>query len=148
VSYLAARASRDVIVAGHQQSTHNWWQSCRQDYELCVSDSVLDEASGGDPAAARERLLILDNFLVLETTPEAIVLAEELVRSAVLPKKAGEDALHIAIATIWNVEYLLTWNMRHIHNAVMRLRIEAICVAMGYKTPIICTPEELVKGMP
>lgn len=148
VSYLTARASRDVIVAGHQQSTHDWWKTCRQDYELCVSDSVLNEAGGGDPIAAQERLLVLNDLLVLETTPEAVVLAKELIRSAALPKKAAEDALHIAIATVWSVEYLLTWNMRHIHNATMRLRIEAICVEMGYKTPIICTPEELGKGMP
>ena len=80
VSYLTARASRDVIVAGHQQSTQNWWKSCRQDYELCVSDSVLNEASGGDSIAAQERLLVLHDLLVLETTPEAVVLASTVVR--------------------------------------------------------------------
>src|SRR3979490_3324048 len=98
VSYLTARASRDVVIAGHQQSTHEWWDDCRGDYQLCTSELVLQEAGGGDPQAAQERLEKLKEMLLLETRQEARDLAKELVRAGALPSKALEDALHIAIA--------------------------------------------------
>lgn len=145
VSYLTARPSRDVVIAGHQQSTHEWWDQSRRDYELCTSQLVLQEAGAGDPQAAQERLAILKAMVLLDTTPEAIVLASELVRSGSLPDKAADDALHIAIAAHQKIPYLLTWNCRHMANATIRPAIEAVCARMGYKVPIICTPEELRK---
>lgn len=145
VSYLTARPSRDVVIAGHQQSTHEWWDQSRADYELCTSQLVLQEAGAGDPQAAQERLVILKALILLDTTEEAIVLAEELVRSRSLPEKAADDALHIAIAAHQKIPYLLTWNYRHMANATMRPAIEAVCAGKGYRVPIICTPEELRK---
>ena len=146
VSYLAARPSRDVVIAGHQQVTHEWWDTCRANFELCVSQLVLDEAGAGDAQAARERLVLLQSVLVLETTTEALELAKELLRAGALPTKAAGDALHIAVAATMAVPFLLTWNCRHLANAVMRPVIEAICKARGFKAPIICTPEELLEG--
>ena len=148
VSYLTARASRDVVIAGHQQSTHEWWDNRRTDYELCASELVLREAGGGDPEAAKERLEVLKAMILLETRPEALELAEELVKAGALPVKAGDDALHIAIAADQKIPYLLTWNLRHMANATMRPMIEAVCAVKGYKAPIICTPEELRKVKP
>ena len=145
VSYLTARPSRDVVVAGHQQSTHEWWDQSRVDFELCTSQLVLQEAGAGDPQAAQERLVILKAMILLDTTEAAIILAEELVRSHSLPEKAADDALHIAIAAHQKIPYLLTWNCRHMANATMRSAIEAVCTSKGYKVPIICTPEELKK---
>src|SRR6476469_6938908 len=89
VSYLTARPSRDVVVAGHQQVTQEWWDTRREDFELCVSQLVLDEAAAGDAQAARERIAILQSMTVLETTPEALALAKELVREGALPAKAA-----------------------------------------------------------
>lgn len=148
VSYLTARPSRDVVIAGHQQVTQEWWDTRRSDYELCVSQLVLDEAGAGDPQAAQERLAVLQPMLVLETTPEALELAKELLQTGALPGKAAGDALHIAIAATKGVPYLLTWNCRHLANAVMRPMIEAACIAKGFKAPIICTPEELLEAKP
>src|SRR5256885_13055657 len=98
VSYLAARASRDVVMAGHQQVTHEWWDTRRANYELCVSQLVLDEAGAGDAEAARERIFMLRPMLVLETTADALELAKELLKAGALPAKAADDALHIAVA--------------------------------------------------
>ncbi|MDZ4683837.1 MAG: type II toxin-antitoxin system VapC family toxin [Planctomycetaceae bacterium] len=148
VSYLTARPSRDVVVAGHQQSTHDWWDGQRESYELCISQLVLQEAGDGDTQAAQERLAQLATMTVLEITETALTLAEELVQGGALPSKAENDALHIAIAAIHRVPYLLTWNCRHMANATIRVQIESICLSRGYKAPIICTPEEMMETNP
>ncbi len=148
VSYLTARPSRDLIVAGHQQITHDWWDTRRADYELCVSQLVLQEAGEGDPQAAEERLQILAAMTVLEINEEGVDLAEELVRAGAVPAIAGNDALHIAIAAVHRIPYLLTWNCRHMANATLRAQIESACTGKGFKAPIICTPEEMMEVKP
>src|SRR5258707_8285253 len=100
VSYLTARPSRDVVIAGHQQVTHEWWDTRSANYEHCVSQLVLDEAGAGDAQAAQERLLVLRPMLVLETTADALELAKELLKAGALPAKAADDALHIAVAAV------------------------------------------------
>ena len=145
VSDFTARPSRDVVVAGHQQVTHEWWDSCRTNYELYISQLVLDEAGSGDAQAAQERLVVLRPILVLETTVDALELAKSLLQTGALPVTAAADALHIAIAATSSVPYLLTWNCRHLANAVMRPVIETTCRAKGVTAPIICTPEELLE---
>ncbi len=143
ISYLASRPSRDVIVAGHQQITSEWWDA-RNDWRLFVSPLVMREAGGGDTDAATRRLAFTRGLTVLPMTDAAQSLASLLLTGTALPVKAAEDALHIAIATVHGMEYLLTWNCRHIANATKRLAISAICEQSGYRTPIICTPEELL----
>jgi predicted nucleic acid-binding protein len=148
VGYLTARPSRDLVVAGHQQITIDWWDTRRGDYELCVSQLVLQEAGDGDPQAARERLAVLGTMTLLEFTEEAVSLAEDLVKAGALPEKSGNDALHIAIAAAHRVPYLVTWNCRHLANATMRVQIESVCASRGFKAPIICTPEEMMEAAP
>jgi hypothetical protein len=148
VSYLTARPYRDVVIAGHQQITHEWWDYRRASYELCASELVLREAGAGDPQAAQERLAILNAMTLLETTAEALALARQLIKAGALPAKAADDALHIAIAALNGIPFLLTWNCRHLANAVMRPLIESVCMAKGLKAPIICTPEELMEAKP
>src|SRR5437762_10521466 len=148
VSYLTARPTREVVIAGHQQVTHEWWDTRRASYELCVSQLVLDEAGAGDAQAAQERLLVLRPMLVLETSADALSLAKDLLQAGALPTKAANDALHIAIAATKAVPFLLTWNCRHLANAVMRPVIESACAGTGVKAPIICTPEELLEATP
>ncbi len=143
VSYLTAWPTRDLIIAGHQQITREWWQRQRDRFEFCISELVLEEARGGDPQAAQDRLEIVKNMAVLTTTTEAEALAAKLLDRGALPKKAAADALHIPLAATHGVEFLLTWNCKHLANATMRPRIEAVCRAAGVSPPIICTPEEL-----
>jgi predicted nucleic acid-binding protein len=143
VSYLVARPNRDIIVAAHQQLTVDWWENQHQQYDLFVSQIVLDEARAGDQQAAEKRLEALENLPLLEIDEAAIRLAENLVQSYAVPMKAAQDALHIAVACINGMDYLLTWNCKHIANAKMRGKIEQACREAGYIAPIICTPEEL-----
>ena len=146
VSYLTARPSRDLIVAGHQQITRDWWAARRTSYELCISQLVIQEAQDGDPQAAQDRLDVLADMTLLIITEEALQLAEELVQAGALPEKAENDALHIAIATIHRLPYLLTWNCRHLANVLMRPMIESVCASNGCTAPIICTPEEIMEA--
>ena len=146
ISYLAARPSRDIIAAGHQQITHEWWIAERGGFSIYVSPLVLREASVGDPAAASARLRWLQGIPLVPITPEAEALSEHLIQRAVLPEKAGADALHIAIATYHRFDFLLTWNCKHIANAMNRPLIERVCRQFGFEPPILCTPEELTRG--
>ena len=135
-----------MVIAGHQQSTHEWWDTRRGSYELCVSQLVRKEAGAGDSQAAQERLEVLKTMTLLETSDEALDLAKELIQAGALPAKAADDALHIAVAAMNGTPYLLTWNCRHLANASMRPVIENVCAAKGVKAPIICTPEELMEA--
>lgn len=146
VSYLTAppRANRDPVTAAHQQITIEWWSRRRDDFELVISQVVLDEAQGGDPTAARSRLEILSSLPRLVVTESATALARAILAEGLLPQKAFPDALHIAIATAHQVEYLLTWNCKHIANAEVLPRIAALAEARDLALPIICTPEELL----
>ncbi len=145
ISYLTSRLSRDLIVAGHQQITQEWWANQRDKFELFVSQTVLEEIAGGDQEAAQQRLSVIESLPLLEITEEAIALAKDLVRLGRLPEKAAVDALHIAIAVTNKVDYLLTWNCKHLANAALRSRIERVCRARGYDPVVICTPEELLE---
>lgn len=147
-SYLAARPSRDLVVAGHQQITQEWWSTQRRGFELCISQLVLQEAGAGDPIAARDRLALIQSITTLKTTIEALALAKELIHNGALPPKAVEDAIHVAVAATNGVQYLLTWNCRHIANARIRQFIDSACLKRGYRSPIICTPEELMENEP
>lgn len=143
-SYLTAWPSRDLVRAAHQQITREWWQN-RTRFDLYISQLVLREASGGDAEAAGLRLEALRGIPVLALSPAASALAQQLVQQGLLPENAVADALHIAIAVVNGMDYLLTWNCAHIANAALRHRIEAICRASGYEPPVLCTPEELME---
>ena len=143
VSYLTARPSRDLVVAAHQQATHEWWSSASSRFELFTSQAVLAEASAGDPAHANARLRILETMDVLEVDENAEAIAGRLLESRVVPKNAAVDALHIGIAVANGVDYLVTWNFRHLANAMIRSRVNAECSAMGFRPVVICTCEEM-----
>jgi hypothetical protein len=142
LSYLTALPSRDLVRAAHQQVTTEWW-AVRDAFELFVSDAVLAEARLGDPAAAARRLAAAQPLAILAATDDAQDLAGALLAAAAMPRKAAIDAVHVAIAAVNGMDFLLTWNCTHIANAVMRPRIETVCRSAGFEPPTICTPEEL-----
>ena len=146
VSYLTAWLSRDLIRAAHQQITQEWWQHRRNDFELFVSEFVINEAAAGDAEAAEKRLEALANIALLDVSLEVEKLAKKLIADKALPSKAVTDALHIAVASVHGINYLLSWNCKHIANAEMQSAIEKVCEEQGYKCPKICTPEELPGG--
>lgn len=144
-SYLTAWRSPELIMAARQQVTREWWDTRQTDFELFVSQLVVDEASGGDPDAAARRLAAIDGIPMLEATEGTDELVESLIRALALPPKAMADAAHIALTVVNGIQFLLTWNCTHIANAVLRPSIEATCRAHGYEMPVICTPEELLE---
>lgn len=143
ISYLTARPSRNIIEAGHQQSTYLFWDK-RHQYELSVSELVVSECAAGDRNAAEKRLAALQGLPLLEVTEQSVELAKELVNFGIVPQKASEDALHIALATIHFSDYLLTWNCRHIANPEIQANIAAQFAQRGLLLPFICTPDELL----
>ncbi len=144
VSYLTARPSRDLIIAAHQQLIQEWWDTRREDFDLYISQFVIQESGAGDSAMAQKRLTALDGIALLSITQEAVALARILVEKGPIPEKAEVDALHIAVAASHGVDYLLTWNCKHIANAEMQIRVGKLCRAAGFEPPVICTPEELL----
>jgi len=148
ISYLTARPSRDLLAAAHQQVTREWWDHHRRRFEQFISPMVLEEAACGDPEAAARRLAALDGFSVLEPTSSAAELVEILIADGALPSVARDDATHVAIATVHCMDYLITWNCRHIDNAETKPLIRSVCAIHGYTCPEICTPEELMGGVP
>jgi hypothetical protein len=146
ISYLAARPSRNLVVAAQQRITSQWWSIRRTAFELVISDAVFIEASRGDRAAATRRLLLLDGLRRVPLDDRVRSLARRLLSEEALPGKAAQDALHVAAAAAGGARFLLTWNCTHIANATMRPRIELICRAAGHEPPIICTPTELIEA--
>lgn len=144
VSYLTAFPSRDIVRAAHQQLTREWW-AVREQFELFTSQIVLDEAMRGDPDAAALRLSVLQGLTLLDVTDKAHEIAARFLAGGVMPAKAAADALHVAIAVVHGMSYLLTWNCSHIANASIRGKIETMCRAAGLQPPLICTPEELLE---
>jgi hypothetical protein len=143
-SYLTSRPSRDLIIAGHQQITREWWVRRRDAFQLYLSQLVIDEVSAGDPAVARERLKTVRDLPLLDITPEVTDLASRILASGKIPRKAAADAAHIAIAAVHRMDFLVTWNCVHIANATNARALALICREHGCDCPVICTPEELM----
>ena len=144
VSYLRQRPSAQIVAAARQLLTRRWWEHERQNYELATSQYVVDEAALGDPKLAADRLQALAEIPLLELSPDIPQIAAEIVQRGILPADAQVDALHIAVAAFHEVEYLLTWNCKHIANAHVLPRIRDLLLELGYAVPIICTPEEMI----
>jgi predicted nucleic acid-binding protein len=143
-SYLVGRQSRDLLVAAHQEITRDWWESRRTQFDLYISELVLQEVRAGDAALATRRLEFLTGLPILSIGSEILKLAEKLVTEVPIPQKAAVDAAHIAVATVYGCEYLLTWNCRHIANAELHRAIRRVVEQYGYEVPSLCTPEELM----
>ncbi|MCI0488319.1 MAG: type II toxin-antitoxin system VapC family toxin [Blastocatellia bacterium] len=145
ISYLTARPSRDLIVAGHQQITADWWDNVRAQVDFFISPFVIDEASRGDQEAARRRIAAITDFPVLEVNEEVRDLAQVYFEAINLPDRARIDAFHLAVAVWHGMDYLLTWNCKHIASARVRKILAEVNETMGIRTSVVCTPEELME---
>jgi hypothetical protein len=146
ISYLTGHPSRDVIVAGRQALTIEWWGTCHQRFDVFVSALVVTEAEDGDPTAAQKRLAAIEGVPALDVSDEAKVLARQLVDGGPIPKEYPEDALHIAVCALNGIDYLVTWNCTHLANATLRRQVERFLEKAGFVCPVICTPEELMEA--
>lgn len=143
-SYLTARRSRDLRLAAHQEVTEEWWNDHRGEYDLYISDLVLDEAGEGDPEFAASRLASLAGIQSLDVTEEVDELAGRLLAGGLIPAKAAQDAFHVAVSAVHGMDFLLTWNCTHINNVTIIRRMERICAEAGFTCPVICSPDELL----
>ncbi len=146
ISYLTARPSNDLRSMANQNTTIEWWEYRRPKFEIYISEFVVAESSQGHPEAAARRLAAIENIPALDVTEGVRQLGRALVAEGPVPEGAEIDAYHIAVAAVNGMDYLLTWNCKHIANAVMRPQIEAVCRNHGFEPPIICTPQELMEG--
>lgn len=145
-SYIVARPARDLLQAARQQITQDWWESKRSRHELFTSQLVLDEIGFGELAMARRRLDLVAGIALLKATDEARELTLNIMASGLLPTKAGGDAAHISLATVHEMDILLTWNCRHIANAAIQTKLRQLVEASGFVLPVLCTPEEIFEN--
>ncbi|GAB4157612.1 MAG: hypothetical protein Tsb009_34730 [Planctomycetaceae bacterium] len=145
ISYLTAWRSPQLMMAAHQEATRIWWDEERHHFDIFVSEAVIQEAALGDEDAARRRMEAMEGLPQLNISDESLKLANLLVQKMAMPETARMDALHIAIATVNGMDFLLTWNCRHIANATLRGLIASTCKSVGYEIPVICTPIELIE---
>ena len=147
-SFLTARPSGDLIAAGRQLLTRQWWDQNRSAFDLFVSEIVMDEAGKGDPDAARLRLDVLQGLPLLKIDEPTMALTQKILKAGVIPEKAAADAAHVAVASRYGMDFLLTWNCAHIANAAIWTKLGDLVREAGYRLPVICTPDELLAGGP
>ena len=145
VSYLVARPSRNAIVESRQRATRQLWEDYSDRFEFVISNIVLSEAREGDSIAVQKRLEVLEGLTVLDMPTEAVLLVQNLIDAGAVPQHSLPDAEHIAVATVNNVEYLVSWNYKHIVNETKRNVIKEVCQNAGFEPTILCTPTELME---
>lgn len=143
IGHLVGHLRRNSIIATRQAFTRQWWKTASSQYRFVVSQLVIEECSHGDPIVARERLEMIESLPLLDVSEAVDRLANELMARGAVPSTEPRDAFHVAVAAVNGIQYIVTWNFKHIANARMRLRIETVCRDAGFEPPIICTPEEL-----
>ncbi|MBL9114337.1 MAG: type II toxin-antitoxin system VapC family toxin [Verrucomicrobiaceae bacterium] len=144
-SYYVARPSMNVIQAARQASTRAWWDGGCSSFDLFTSQEVLQEARLGDADMARQRLELLSPLPKLELTDQVGALAQTLIDAGLVPEKAASDAVHIAVASVHQMNYIVTWNFKHIANPYTRDRLRAVVADAGFHLPVMSSPEELIQ---
>lgn len=143
-SYLISRQNNDIIVAGHQIITSEWWDKYRPSFELYTSEIVIQEIQKGDPDYAFQRLNLMKDIPLLKFDTNVIDIIKKYQEYFHFPDKLINDFFHISYAVYYEIDYLLTWNCKHIANAHMKKQLRSYNETIGLFTPNICTPEELI----
>jgi hypothetical protein len=144
-SYLTSAPSRDLIVAGQQQITHTWWQTAKERFELFISEAVLQEIRAGNPEAAAKRMQVVEGLTILDVTKEVDSLVEIYQKRFQIPQRARMDIVHIAVAVVYELDYVVTWNCKHIANWQIIHSLMEVNRSLGRFTPLIYTPVELLE---
>lgn len=145
VSYYVSKPSRNLIVLAHQQITWEWWPKAVKRFDIYISEVVVEEAAAGNEEAAKKRLKELKGFFHLELTENVERIAKIYMEKLGIPKKALRDAAHLAVASVHNIDYLVTWNCVYLANGEIIKKLLKLNERLGIKTPVICTPEELME---
>lgn len=143
-SFYVGRPSARLVEAARQSLTSVWWDEQRDEFSLVCSQTVLDECGEGDSEMASMRLKLLEGIPLLDLTVDVRVIAQELLSRQIIPAKAADDAIHIAVASVHGIDYLVTWNCKHLANPRNWRRISDCIAGFGYQASVICTPEDLI----
>lgn len=144
-SYLTARPSRDLLIAAHQQVTLMWWDQRRKDHELFVSELVVQESQRGDQEYASKRLEVVKGLTVLRMSDDVVSLIGIYEASLGLSGDVRSDVTHIAMAVSYDMDFLLTWNCKHIANGRVVARLSKLNHELGRRTPIVVTPDWMIE---
>ena len=147
ISYFVADPSTNAKLAAWQQESRRFWDDFQDQFVFVVSSMVLNEIRRGDAMQAKKRLAAVAQFTKLSKTPRAAALAQQLLAAGAVPESAASDAEHIAIATVHGVDYLVSWNHKHLVNVNQLRKINRVCEAAGFRPVIICTPTTLMEGL-
>ena len=147
ISYLVARPSDNPILASRQEASRQLWEDYADRFEFVISQLVQDEIQRGDVTASQQRLEVVSRLTVLEILPEVDMLVQKLLETGAVPRNSEPDAQHIAIATVQSVEYLVSWNHKHIVNEYKLDHINSVCRNAGFQPTIICTPTQLMEDI-
>ena len=143
-SFLLAEPSRDLVASARQEITRAWWRRDHARFTVYISDPVIEEAQQGDSFAARKRREFLEPFPILATTSDVDRLAGLYVHERIVPPEKPRDAIHLALASIHRMDLLCTWNLKHIANPFSLRRLRVLNEKLGFFTPEVCTPEQLL----
>ena len=146
IGHIAGRLHADAVILGRQTITRRWWATAKLRYRLLASNLVVSECGAGDIEAGLERLDLLEDISLLDIDDETEKLAMALLANHAVPQTEPRDATHIAVTAVNGVDYLATWNFKHIMNPSTQHLIDAVCRDMGYEPPTICTPEQLLEA--
>lgn len=145
ISYLTAKPSRDLVIAAHQKITYDWWQKSKPKFYCFISEFVINEISKGDNEAASKRLSVVSKLPLLEHTHLIDELADNYIKILSIPEKSKTDAFHLAIAVLFEIEYLLSWNCKHISNAIVSNKVNEFNKKNSLYMPVLCTPLMLME---
>ena len=143
IGNIVGRLHTNADISWRQRLTREWWSSACQRYKLVTSKLTLDECADGDSIAAAERLELVRGIPLLNESIDAELLAELLMKRFAIPVSEPRDALHIATAAVNGVQFIATWNFKHILNPHVQAKIGDACREAGFIPPVICTPEQL-----
>lgn len=144
VSYVVAKPSQHPLALSRQRTARIWWEHRRPWCACYISELVVEEASDGDPEMARLRLAALAGIERLPITVETGELAAAFLATGAMPENASDDAVHLAVATAGGVDFLVTYDTRHLANPHILNRLRQEARRHGWELPMVCTPEQLI----
>lgn len=134
-----------VAVTSRRAWTREWWASAFDLYDLMTSDIVVEELSAGTSRLVSHRLQLLQRLPIVTAVPAVAEIVETYIHHKLMPRNPGGDALHLALASYYECDLIVTWNCKHLANANKFVHIRQINRRMGLSVPRIVTPLELLK---
>lgn len=144
ISYLVAKPSRNVVIRARQVRSRELWAR-RGNFAFATSQLVVEEAARGDSRYAAKRLARIASLSSVDFTPEAVDLADWFVRVGLLPSNFQADANHLAVCITNKIDYLVTWNCRHLANPINLRRLVRLCDERDLHHTVVCTPDTLLE---